>query len=114
MGDGELAYNRPTSAVNSHSFTFFPLYNQSMESPARCTCKDRAEDQITIFIKNYRKLQHDDSWKNLNTFHCNCFVVEYFLVLYLRKFFLYLYIWILWYSNNALGIDQNQGHLYYL
>ena len=53
MGGGELAYNRPTSAVDSHAFSFFPSTIKAWNRlPAALkSCKDM--DQFAILVKNH-------------------------------------------------------------
>ena len=53
MGGGELAYNRPTSAVDSHAFSFFPSTIKAWNHlPAALkSCKDM--DQFAILVKNH-------------------------------------------------------------
>ena len=53
MGGGVLAYNRPTSAVDSHAFSFFPSTIKAWNRlPAALkSCKDM--DQFAILVKNY-------------------------------------------------------------
>ena len=66
MGGGELAYNRPTSAVDSHAFSFFPstIYIWNRLPAALKSCEDM--DKFTTLLKtiNLTGIKNTSAGKN--------------------------------------------------